>query len=216
MKYGAVLFDLDGTLLDTIEDLSDSMNAALGQLGLPPRTAAECKLFVGEGVEIFARRSLPEARRDRQTISHCVELMRSDYAQRWAVKTRPYAGIPELLDGLAAHGLTLAVLSNKPDDTVQEMISHFFADGQFRLVRGARPDMPRKPDPAVALEISDQLNVPPAQFLYLGDTDVDMKTANAGGMYAVGALWGFRPADELIQHGARSLIDHPAELLKLI
>lgn len=216
MKYRAILFDLDGTLLDTIEDLTDSMNVALLQLGFPPRRVSECEFFIGEGVEIFARRSLPESHRDEQTIVRCVELMRDDYVHRWIAKTRPYPGIAELLDGAAARGLAMAVLSNKPDDSTQKMVAHFFGNGRFKIVRGARPNVPRKPDPTSALKIAERLGLPPTKVLYLGDTGIDMITANAAGMYAVGALWGFRPAAELTENGAGMLIEDPTELLELI
>ena len=216
MKHKAVLFDLDGTLLDTIADLTDSMNAALEQLGFSARSVDECKLFVGDGVEAFARRALPDDRRDETMVARCVQLMRDDYVRRWAAKTRPYDGVPELLDGLVAGSVATAVLSNKPDDFTKQMVSHFFDGRDFRIVLGARPDVPVKPAPTAALEIASQLQLVPADFLYLGDTNTDMQTANAAGMFAVGALWGFRPAEELAANGARALIKHPTDLLELL
>jgi len=216
MKYRAVVFDLDGTLLDTIEDLTDSMNVALEALGAPARTPEECKLFVGDGMENYARRALPEGRRDQAAISRCIELIRADYAGRWTSKTRPYEGIVEMLSALDAAELPMAVLSNKPDDFTRRMVAHFFGRQRFRAVRGARDDVPKKPDPAGAMEIASQLGIPPGGFLYLGDTNTDMRTANAAGMFAVGATWGFRPAEELTANGAEALIDRPRQLLTLL
>jgi len=216
MKYRAVVFDLDGTLLDTIEDLTDSINAALAALGAPARTAEECKRFVGDGVESFARCALPEGRRDQATISRCVELTRADYAGRWKSKTRAYDGITEMLGALAAAGMPMAVLSNKPDDFTRRMVAHFFGQEMFRVVRGARQGAPRKPDPTGALEIASQLQIAPGSFAYLGDTNTDMQTANAAGMFAVGATWGFRPAEELTANGAKALVDRPRQLLALL
>lgn len=214
--YNAVLFDLDGTLLDTIDDLADSMNAVLGRLGLPARTVADCKYFVGDGARNFTVRSLPEDRRDEQTVQRCLQLYREEYARRWDVKTRPYPGVPELLDELARRAIPAAVLSNKPDDMTQLTVRRLLGKWTFAAVKGVGPDGVIKPDPASAVRIAQHLAVPPAEFLYVGDTNTDMQTGNAAGMFAVGALWGFRPAEELLANGARALIEQPTDLLKLL
>ena len=143
-------------------------------------------------------------------------MMRKAYERNWNVKTRPYPGIPELLDALSAHGLKMAVLSNKPHDFTLKSVEGLLPAWRFDAVIGERPPIPRKPDPSSALEIANRLGVEPARFLYLGDTATDMKTANAAGMFAVGALWGFRDAEELIAGGAVKLIAKPAELLELL
>jgi phosphoglycolate phosphatase len=216
MRRRAVLFDLDGTLLNTLEDLADSMNAVLRRLGLPAHEAAAYKYFVGDGIVNMARRALPADRRDEAVVTRLVEGMRRHYARHWADKTHPYDGVPELLGELTRRGLPTAVLSNKPDDSTRTMVARLLPGHRFRLVLGARPDVPIKPDPAAALEIAEALGVPPGGFVYLGDTGTDMRTATAAGMYPVGALWGFRTADELSQAGAETLIDRPAHLLKLL
>ena len=216
MDYDAVLFDLDGTLLDTIEDLVDSMNHALVRQGFPTRTVAEGKLFVGDGVEAFARRSLPQDDPDDLTLRRCIDDMRKDYVDRWAVKTRPYEGICELLDALVDRSVRMAVLSNKPDEFTKIMVAKFFGRWPFEVVRGALPNVPRKPDPAAAIRITDEMSIPPDRFLYVGDTNTDMKTGVAAGMYAVGVLWGFRDAAELNDNGARVLVDHPEDILDLL
>ena len=216
MTYQAVLFDLDGTLLDTVEDLGNAMNAALGQLGCPARALAEYKRFVGDGLRMFATRALPDDRRDEATLERCCRIFRDAYAGCWNVKTRAYDGVNDLLDALTERGLALAVLSNKPDEFTRMMVRAMLTDWPFAQVRGVRADGVRKPDPAGALEIADGLGIVPAAFLYLGDTDTDMQTARAARMVPVGATWGFRPASELTAHGARALIDHPLELLDLL
>ena len=216
MKYQAVLFDLDGTLLDTIADLADAMNAALGELGYAGRELAECKYFVGDGLRSFAVRALPETARDEAMVERCCELFRAAYAKCWDVKTRPFEGIAELLDALTERGLTMAVLSNKPDEFTQKMVAEMLGRWDFAAVRGVRADGVKKPDPAGALEIAKQLGAAPAEVLYVGDTNTDMQTAAAAGMYAVGVTWGFRPPRELQASGAKVLIDRPTDLLGLL
>ena len=216
MKYRAVLFDLDGTLLDTIADLTDAMNVALASLGLAGHGVEACKYYVGDGLRNFAARALPAGARDEATLDRCCERFRAAYAECWHVKTRPFEGIPELLDGLAERGVTRTVLSNKPDDFTKRLVREMLGRWEFAAVRGVRADGLKKPDPAGAVEIAEQVGVPPAGFLYLGDTDTDMQTATAAGMHAVGVTWGFRPAEELRAHGAEALIDRPTELLGLL
>jgi len=215
-RCGAVLFDLDGTLLDTLGDIADSVNAALRGLGCAGHDRAAFKHFVGDGVETLLRRTLPPQRCDAATIAEGCRLMRQEYAQRWAATTRPYAGIPELLDALVARRVPLAVLSNKPDDFTQLCAQRWLSGWPLAVVLGHCPPRPKKPDPAGALEIAQRLAVPPAEFLYVGDTDTDMQTARAAGMLAVGALWGFREADELLAHGAQRLVAQPSEILNLL
>jgi len=207
VKYEAVLFDLDGTLLDTLRDLADSMNSALKSMGFPIHAVEKYKYFVGDGMYNLVLRTLPPGIREESIIKECLAKMNDEYGKRWADTTRPYDGIPELLDRLDGLGLKKAVLSNKPHD---------FTKLSFDVVLGQREGVPKKPDPAAALEIVDKLDIPPEKFLYLGDTNTDMKTANAAGMYAVGVLWGFREADELTENGARVLIKSPMDLLDIL
>ncbi|MBM3295265.1 MAG: HAD family hydrolase [Candidatus Aminicenantes bacterium] len=214
MPFRAVIFDLDGTLLDTIEDLTEAMNAALRTLGLPERTIAECKTFVGDGVATFVKRVLPlRAGDDPSLARRLLGLMRAEYAVRLAVKTRPYPGIPEILEALGERRIPAAVLSNKPHDSTRAVVRRFFPRRNFRLVLGAREGVPPKPDPAGAFEIARRLGLPPADFFYLGDTNTDMQTAVAAGMFPAGALWGFRTSGELLANGARALLERPAQVL---
>ncbi len=213
MNFKAVLFDLDGTLLDTLDDLADSMNAVLERSGLPVHEVWKYKYFVGEGIVNLVRKALPEDKLDEETVSRLSAEMRQEYDSRWAGKTKPYDGIAELLDGLTLKKIRLAVLSNKPDNFTKIVVNKFLSRWSFDAVLGERPSVPKKPHPAGALEIAGLLNLKPCEFLYLGDTNVDMKTANSAGMYAVGASWGFRQVDELIKSGAKAIAGYPVELL---
>jgi phosphoglycolate phosphatase len=217
MTHSAVLFDLDGTLLDTLQDLGDSMNAVLGVLGYPPHPIGSYRYFVGDGVEILARRVLPEpARYDEAIVQDCTKRMRAEYGRRWKDKTRLYDGIAELLDGLIRAGAKIAILSNKPHAATTEVVNHFFSKWHFHAALGARPGVPIKPDAGAALEVARMLEVAPGGFLYVGDTNTDMATAVAAGMFPVGALWGFRTEEELRSSGARALVGRPLEILDLL
>jgi phosphoglycolate phosphatase len=215
--FDAILFDLDGTLLDTLEDLSDSMNSVLAARSLPLHPMDAYRHFVGDGMENLARRVLPEELRGRDDeVRSCMAAMHEEYGKRWASKTAPYSGVDALLQGISRRNLPAAVLSNKPHDFTVEVVGHFFGSNAFQAVFGARPGVARKPDPIAALEISRLLQVAPAHFLYIGDTDTDMRTAVAAGMFPVGALWGFRDGAELLTAGARVLLERPERILELI
>ena len=160
--------------------------------------------------------ALPEDCRDTVNVDKLAASIEAEYSRRWAINTRAYEGVPDMLQTLTDMGIKMAILSNKPQASTEEMVARFFSLWHFELVLGARSSIPMKPDPTAALQIAMRLNIPPAEFLYLGDTDVDMKTATAAGMYPVGALWGFRTADELLAGGARQLIQNPTDLPNLL
>ena len=217
MKYKAVLFDLDGTLLNTLEDLADSTNCVLQRLGFPVHASHAYKYFVGDGMMNLVRRALPEGSgNDEELAAKCLAAVKEEYARRWRDKTRPYPGVPEMLDALKQRGIKLVVLSNKPDEFTKLTVETLLSRWTFDAVLGERPSVARKPDPAGAFEIARMIGVPPGEFLYLGDTATDMCTAVSAGMYPVGALWGFRTAEELTANGAKTLIREPAELLHLL
>jgi phosphoglycolate phosphatase len=216
MNFQAILFDLDGTLLDTLDDLADASNGALAELGLPVHPAASYKYFVGDGIETLAARTLPEDRGDPATLARLTDLIRRNYAAGWAVKTCPYPGIAELLDAVTARHIPMAVLSNKPHEFTRLCVEKLLARWRFDIVQGATSAIPKKPDPGGAAAIARQLGVAPQQVLYLGDTDTDMRTAVAAEMVPVGVLWGFRTLDELLAHGALATVRTPAEVLELL
>lgn len=216
MKYRGVAFDFDGTLLDTLQDLAESVNCVLGRSGFPQHTLDEYRHFVGAGIEDLARRVLPEGHRDEATVTRTLAEVRQEYHRRWPDNTHPYDGIPELLDALAARGIAMAIVTNKPDDSTRQMAASLLPRWKFDVIIAATPDLPRKPDPKGALEAARTMGLPPEAILYVGDSDIDMRTASAAGMFPVGALWGFRSADELRKSGAGALISHPLELLDLL
>jgi len=216
LRYRAVIFDLDGTLLDTIDDLAAAMNAALVANGLPPRPdVAEHKRMVGDGVGAYVLRAMPADRRgDAELAARVTADYRAAYAVGWRNKTRPYEGVVGLLEALRAAGVRLAVLSNKPDDTTQATVAALLSADAFEVVCGARDGMPLKPDPAAALAVAAQMGLPADEVAYVGDTATDMRTATAAGMFAIGALWGFRAAEELLGGGADVLAERPADVLR--
>jgi len=213
VKFKAVIFDLDGTLADTLEDIADNMNRVLAQKGFPVHGYDAYRYFVGNGLQNLVMQTLPETARTEAIIADCHNRMIAEYNLNYLNKTHLYKGIQELLDALSTHGLKLAVLSNKAEQLTQKICAELLKNWKFDAIAGASDRFPRKPNPASALFIAEQLAVEPANICYVGDSDVDMKTAIAAGFYPVGAGWGFRPKDELIENGARQIIDYPAELL---
>ncbi len=216
MTYKAVLFDLDGTLLDSIEDMGDSLNRVLVQNGFPTHDRDTYCRFVGDGATNLISRALPEGMRTDMVIRSCLEAFLEDYDKNWNVKSRLYEGISELLNKLSSRGLKISVLSNKPHRYTLKCMDGFLSDWDFDVVFGQRDDVPRKPDPAGALEIAEKLNILPSDFLYLGDTETDMKTSLDAGMFPVGVLWGFRSAEELRENGAKVLLKKPLDALDLL
>jgi phosphoglycolate phosphatase len=214
-RYQAVLFDLDGTLLDTLRDLADAMNEVLTGHDLPTHPLEAYKLFVGDGIEFLTRRAFAPQQLDAQTLAARVAEMKRVYKARGDASTRPYDGIEALLDALVERGLRLAILSNKPHDAVHRLTDRLLTRWPFDPIWGARPEVPAKPDPTAALQIIEQTQIPGERWLYLGDTGIDMRTAVATGMTAVGVLWGFRGAQELRDAGADHLIEAPGQLLDL-
>lgn len=216
MHCEAVVFDLDGTLLDTLDDIGQAMNRALAQHGFADYPLSAYRSFVGDGAEVLVRRALHPRQVTEALIADCMADFKKAYARCWNMRTRPYPGIPELLDQLEQNGIPAAVLTNKPHEFAVRSVEAFLPECRFAAVLGEQPGRPRKPDPSGALEAARLLQAEPENICYLGDTDTDMQTALAAGMLPVGALWGFRPAAELVASGARHLIQRPAELLEIL
>jgi len=202
-------------LLDTLADIAGAANAGLRQLGFPTHPIESFRRFVGDGAGCLAMRALPEDHQDEETVEKCRDIIAAEYAKCWADNTRPYPGIAELLAELHERNIPMAVLSNKPHDATSTVVEGYFPDHHFQIVRGALPSVPRKPDPAGAIQIAEELDILPRQFVYLGDTDTDMRTAVAAGMFPAGVLWGFRTAEELTANGAKTLLKTPPEALNL-
>jgi phosphoglycolate phosphatase len=216
MPFRAAIFDLDGTLLDTLDDIANAANHVLAARGFPTHPNPNYRAFIGEGVVKLMLRALPETHQDEATVQACVGTYVQEYERTWNAQTKPYAGVPEMLDALVVRGLKLAVLSNKPDHFTQRCVDELLARWAFDVVLGASDKFPRKPNPASAIEIARRLGMPPSECLYVGDSGVDMQTALAAGMFAVGALWGFRDKPELLKAGAQLLIEKPGEVLHFL
>jgi phosphoglycolate phosphatase len=215
MRFDAIIFDLDGTLLDTLDDIADSANAVLARRGFPTHPVEAYRYFVGDGVQKLIQRVLPADARE-ELGDTCLREMREEYGRNWNVKTRPYDGVPELLDELTARGLKLAVLSNKPDRFTKMCVDDLLAAWTFEVVAGQGPGFPHKPDPEGALEVARRLDTPPGRIAFVGDSGIDMRTAVSAGMYAVGVLWGYRTIEELMEDGARALLEQPDRLLEIV
>ncbi|MBN2402241.1 MAG: HAD family hydrolase [Spirochaetes bacterium] len=216
MKYKAIIFDLDGTLLDTIQDLGDSMNDTLKSMGYPVHDIQTYLQLVGNGVENLVTRALPPDIKSEELVKRCVSNFRNIYSDNWTKKTKAYGGIPELLNKLKANQIQTAVLSNKLHVFTVQMVQHFFGSDYFNDVRGEMPGIPKKPDPSAALVIAEKLSSNPAQMIFVGDSGTDMQTAVNAGMYPVGVLWGYRSKDDLTRYGAKQIIDKPEKLLGLM
>jgi phosphoglycolate phosphatase len=212
----AVIFDLDGTLLDTIDDIADAMNRTLSLFGLRTHAVEAYKIFVGRGVDALVDQVLKGTGSTRKTWEAVRRMYLKTYAEWQRRKTRPYDGIPETLAALAAAGIRLNVLSNKPDPDTNAVIEHFFPPATFVHVVGQRPGYAVKPDPKAANEIVAALGFALEEILYVGDTATDMRTAANAGLEAVGVLWGFRDEKELAEAGAAHVIARPAELLDIV
>ncbi len=206
-----LIFDLDGTLLDSIADIGGAMNDTLASRGFPVHEMSAYLQMVGEGVETLALRALPKD--SHVDVVELVAAYRDRYSERMEANTRPYDGIPAMLDALTARGLPMAVLSNKREDFTIELVHRQLSKWRFVEVRGERRGVPRKPDPSAALELARALGITPKDCAFVGDTPIDVKTALAAGMQPVAVLWGFRGYDELHGAGARTLLTHPRELI---
>lgn len=209
----AIIFDLDGTLLDTLEDLTDSVNYVLWKHGMPERTLDEIRSFIGNGVPTLIARSVP-ANTDTATVKICVSEMMEYYKDHAEIKTRPYDGIPELLDELKKLSIRSAVVTNKAEEAAKILCTAKFGD-VFDLVIGDNGIDKLKPAPDNVFRALNELNLGKDEVLYVGDSDVDMVTAANAGLESVGVTWGFRDENVLRINGAKNIIHTPLELLKL-
>jgi phosphoglycolate phosphatase len=212
MKYRAVIFDLDGTLLDTLEDIADASNMVLKQNGLSTYTVARYRQFVGRGMKNLVRSILPPIMKTDEHINKFLFQIGDEYVHRLTNKTHPYPGIQELLGMVEDKGIKKSILSNKPEQMVRYSAEHYFPHIGFSFVMGSNERFALKPAPESALFIADGMGVSPAEVVFLGDSAIDMETAKNAGMYALGAGWGFRCREELIEAGAERVISRPEEV----
>ncbi|MBW2491267.1 MAG: HAD family hydrolase [Deltaproteobacteria bacterium] len=216
MTFEAVLFDLDGTLINTLDDIGDAVNKVLSNKGFPTHAISTYRKFVGDGSSILIKRALPKQYRKDKIIDACLKEYIEDYARNYNVKSKLYFAIPNLLDTLKAQGMKLGILSNKPHTLTKKCVNTFLSKWDFDVVFGQRESVPRKPNPQGAIEVAKTLSIPPSNFLYLGDTAIDMKTAVSAGMFPVGVLWGFRSRKELHESGAGAIVVDPLDVLNLL
>lgn len=216
MIFRAIIFDLDGTLLDTLRDIGEAMNRVLTAQGFPKHAIDAYKYFVGNGAKPLVHDTLPETARSPEMVEHYLKIFLEDYGQNWSVNTRPYPGVSELLDALRAQGRKMSIFTNKPQQFALNCVDRLLPHWSFDHIVGQQDGFPRKPDPAGALRIAKSWGIPPSEILYIGDTGTDMQTAVAAGMCPVGVLWGFRERKELEEHGAQLVLERPQDLLSFL
>ncbi len=214
MSPKALVFDMDGTLLNTLEDLAEATNRTLNQHGYSTHPIDAYRHFVGSGARELIRRALPESARDDTTVEACLATFNAWYNEHWNVNTHLYDGISELLDLAVKENLKIAVLTNKPQAFALQCQDVFLNQWSIDVMQGQEPGLPLKPDAAISQRVTDALQVEPGEVWYFGDSDVDMKTAKNAGYYAIGVTWGFRSSQELADAGAEKLINHPNEIIK--
>lgn len=212
----AVLFDLDGTLVNSLYDLATSTNYALEQMGFNPHTNEEYRYLVGDGMKKLVERALPGEKRDDETFNKCFDIFYSHYKEHYFDKTCAYEGIEELLSKLDEKGIMLGVISNKKHEMAVTVVQKTFDEGIFHTVSGNQENYPVKPDPELTLKIISDMGVKPNECLFVGDSNVDMQTALNSGCISVGVLWGFRTEKELLESGAMHIVKKSSEIYDII
>ena len=212
-RYKGVIFDLDGTLVDTLEDIAASMNKALKHRGFPELTAGEYREKVGWGIERLAFLSLPEEIRNNEIAAQVAREAAAFYAETPLNYSKPYPGILELISALKSKKVKTAVLTNKPDAAAQKVIAGLFPPEYFNYVKGEIFGDPRKPDPACVWELLMELELTPANIIFVGDSEIDMEIAIASGCFPMGVCWGYRSREIIVKAGARRIMETPEELL---
>lgn len=215
-SFDGVIFDLDGTLLDSLQDIADAANRVLHSLGGPSYSVADYRYLVGDGVSMLFQRALPQCATDEELRVECMRRFETAYSNCWKNHSKPYDGILELLILIRSTDLKLGILSNKLDPFTKKCASHFFPSISFDMVVGHSDRFPRKPDPSSALWMAETFELQPDRIAYVGDTNTDMKTAANAGFYAIGVSWGFRPETELREHGARVVAHAPSDLKAIL
>lgn len=213
-NFKNIIFDLDGTLTDTLQDLANSVNYALQACSMPQRSIEEVRQFVGNGVRRLMDQAVP-AGTSQENFDKCFAEFKTHYVVHCQDNTRLYPGIEDMLNSLHARGIRTAIVSNKLQSGVDELYHHFF-DGKIEVAIGEREGMQRKPAPDMVHLAMLELGITTENTVYVGDSDVDIATARNAGLPCISVLWGFRDRDFLLQHGATTLISHPSELMKFV
>ena len=216
MKYRCVIFDCDGTLINTLEDIAVSMNNALARYGFPEVPLERYTGMVGWGIARLAYLALPEDARSEGTVHQVAAEASRFYFENPLGASKPYPGMAELAAGLRAKKIKTAVLSNKPEAVLHLVIAGLFPAGTFDVVRGERPGGLRKPDPSLVWELLVELDAGPADTIFAGDSEIDLETARNAGCYPLGVTWGYRPRSTLEAAGAAGIIDRPEDLWRLL
>ena len=215
MEVLSIIFDLDGTLLDTIDGLSDTVNEVMQDFNFPAHSRAEYKNFIGNGLNKLIERAVPQGT-SAETIQQCCNAFKVLYAKSWKSNCCPYAGINDMLAELQKRRVNLAVLSNKPHEFTKLFVEEFFPGNIFQAVYGQREGFGKKPDPAMAIEIANMLQEDTHKILFVGDSGVDIQTGKNAQMKTAGVSWGFRPVEELLENSPDLIINHPLELLDYV
>ncbi len=216
MNIKGVIFDLDGTLLDTMADIAIALNHGLESIGCPTFTKYEYERFVGGGLDKTMRYCLPEEKHNPETIDQLMSIFRNYYESHWLANTSAFEGINDMLTMLLDANIKIAVATNKPEPHASQSMQYFFADCAFDHILGVADGVPAKPDPYMPNTIMEKWQMSPSEVMFVGDTEVDIQTAVNAGCQGIGVTWGFRNRDELISAGADTVIDHPSELCGIV
>lgn len=216
MNIKSVIFDLDGTLVDSVQDIADAMNKMLANNEFPQHDVAAYKLFVGNGIRKLVERALPKTKQNDETINRCFNEMMEIYRTNFVEKSTLYPGIAEMLDGLTMRNIKMAILSNKADEFVSKVVEVLLPNWEFESVLGLTSEADKKPNPKFPLQMAQQMGIHPSEMVFMGDSSVDMQTATNAHMIPVGVLWGFRTKEEILAHGAQYVLEKPEDFLQLL
>ena len=215
MKFKGIIFDLDGTLVNSLEDIADAMNTVLKGLNFPTHTYDTYQYFIGSGLRNLVSKALPATNNSDEQIEVCFKCMINEYREICTLKTKPYEGIVELLENLTSQNIKMAVFSNKADELTKKVASEIFPN-HFDTAVGLSTEVLKKPNPFEAIEISKKWNLKPEEILFVGDSDIDMQTAVNANMFPVGVTWGYRTEEELKSSGAKLVVNKASELIEIL